>query len=120
LPLELGARAAALFSELCWACLVDEVEEAWRGACTIVELAKREGSRARTGTRLGDTDIPRPRCAIIRDCLVPGIEDDELEGRTGGNGASVVFCRVVMSETLVLTGINEWVDALWRISDILK
>jgi len=119
LPFVFSARAAAVFSELCWACPVDAVEKEYGGACTIVELAKREGSRGRTGTRLGDTDIPRPRCAMIRDCLVSATEDDELEGGTG-DGASVFFSRFVMSETLVLTGINEWVDALWRISDILK
>jgi hypothetical protein len=90
-----SARAAALSKLLFWAVLVEKES---RGACTIVASEKMEGprsSRARTGTRLGATDMARPRCAMSR-CLVP-TEEDELGG-IGGNGASVFFSRVVMSE----------------------
>jgi hypothetical protein len=46
------------------------------------------------------------------------VEDSGFGGGTGGTGASDFFCRVVISNRFARTGINEWVDALWRILDI--
>jgi len=63
---------------------------------------------ARTGTLLGETEIPSPD-AMIDLFTCRGTGGARIVVWLGG--ASVRFCRLD-------TGINECVDALWRISEL--